>query len=145
MLIVDALFQAIRRWLRYRARKINPIRARAGVNKEDPYGVLLAKLCGVTRPPKARQAFQEWQVANGDLVHDAVERSWAKDSESGKVTGKLGAGYRQTVARTMFLALPAGEREKWAKQAKANAEVAKAEYKAAMEAPPSDNPSARAE
>ena len=44
----------------------------------------------------------------------------------------------------MFKALPAAERDEWAQRAKTTAEEAKAEFKAAMEAPPSDDPSAQA-
>ncbi|KAJ7701271.1 hypothetical protein B0H14DRAFT_2648498 [Mycena olivaceomarginata] len=56
---VKILNARIRRWFTNRLRKINKQCSSALDPTKDPYAVLLAKLSGLTAPPKACQAYQQ--------------------------------------------------------------------------------------
>jgi hypothetical protein len=108
--------------------------------------VLLAKLSGLSTPPKARQAYQQFmRECYADKISPAVAERWEKERE--KNPGSLGkepkAGFRAQVARDLFAALSTEERGGFAARAKEDAAKAKAEYIAALKMPPSTAPADR--
>ncbi|KAJ7511247.1 hypothetical protein B0H11DRAFT_1899713 [Mycena galericulata] len=72
------LRERIRRWLKYRVRRLRKqVRGRLDARK-DPWAVLLAKLAGITVPPKARQAYQQYMHEKyDDEIAPVVAREWA--------------------------------------------------------------------
>ncbi|KAJ7145446.1 hypothetical protein C8R43DRAFT_1197148 [Mycena crocata] len=60
-------------------------RASAGLDPtKDPYAVLLAKLSGLTAPPKARQGFQQWMHENPkDEIELIIQVCWVEEQEKG--------------------------------------------------------------
>lgn len=110
----------------------------------DPYAVLLAKLSGIQRPKKARQAYQEWQCSrrssdprdhededdkkpNSAYIEKAVKERWASDSASRK-TPHIPGPFRQKVARDLFAALPADVRQSYKKDAEDDAKERRTEW-----------------
>lgn len=110
----------------------------------DPYAIQLAKLSGLSKPTKARQAFQEWMVVNKETVNEEIDRAWTGAVASGQTNGPLNAAFRSKIAREMFSKLPEADQLDWAKRAKATAEAAKSKYLSALSAPPSTDPTERA-
>ncbi|KAF9009227.1 hypothetical protein BDZ89DRAFT_1047978 [Hymenopellis radicata] len=96
----------IRRWLTYRATKLvkmyNQSRA---VDIDDPYVRLIAKFLKIERPPKARQASQEWSHEKYDtLVRATVNKEWAAYKVKNGLEDDLGVamGFRGDVTRRLF-------------------------------------------
>ncbi|KAJ7703324.1 hypothetical protein B0H17DRAFT_1194511 [Mycena rosella] len=58
---VSELNRRIRQWFLYRIRRVRKRRTSTGLDPtKDPYAILLAKLSGITAPPKARQLYQQF-------------------------------------------------------------------------------------
>ncbi|KAJ6448363.1 hypothetical protein C8R45DRAFT_1133146 [Mycena sanguinolenta] len=145
---VDILNKRIRRWFTYRLKKLRK-RQRSGLDPtKDPFAVLLAKLSGLSAPPKARQAYQQFMHESyTDKVAPVVAEEWRKlretNSEVSERTKEPKAGFRAQVARNVFAALPVDEQKALAARAKKEAADAKAAYISALKNPPSQSPVAR--
>lgn len=139
--------QRIRRWLKYRARKLRKsVRQKLDPTK-DPWAVLLAKLSGVKVPPKARQGYQQYmrEAYTSDIAPVVAER-WAQKTSEGSNTQTQKdpkADFRAVVARDMFAELPEAQREGYQQRAKQEAAEARTAYEAAMKAGPSKTPEDR--
>ncbi|KAK7000640.1 hypothetical protein R3P38DRAFT_3218926 [Favolaschia claudopus] len=150
---VDGLNRRIRRWFVYRVRKLCKHQRSSGLDPlKDPYAILLAKLSGLTSPPKARQAYQQFmREAYTDKIAPAVAREWQVELANRHESGQIGeedvkepkAGFRAAVARKLFASLSTAEREGYASRAKAEAATAKSEYVQALKDPFSKAPEAR--
>ncbi|KAF9000549.1 hypothetical protein BDZ89DRAFT_1147219 [Hymenopellis radicata] len=138
----------IRRWLTYRATKLvkmyNQTRA---VDIDDPYVRLIGKFLKIERPPKARQASQEWSHEKYDsLVRATVNKEWAAYKVQNGLADDLGVamGFRGDVTRRLFKELvPVNERGEWKRKAEEASKILKAEYKATMNAPYPQDPESR--
>ncbi|KAJ7646084.1 hypothetical protein DFH06DRAFT_997880 [Mycena polygramma] len=140
------LNQRIRRWLKYRARSLRNKGLSKSALHDSPYAVLLAKLSGVTSPPKARQAFQQLMRERKAEVAAEVDKKWRAESinADGSANTKVpNAPYRCQVARDMFAALPAEEQAAIRARAVAEAQQAKLDYATAMKGGASKSPEAR--
>jgi hypothetical protein len=133
----------------YRIRRIRKHRRSAGLDPtKDPFAVLLAKLSGLSAPPKARQAFQQFMHEKYDdsiasVVADKWEEERNKASAITERTKEPKAGFHAKVARDLFAELPADERKAFRDRAKQEAQEAKAAYITALNAPPAATPEAR--
>ncbi|KAJ7176156.1 hypothetical protein C8R43DRAFT_1118683 [Mycena crocata] len=114
---MKVLDKRIRRWYTYRISRIGRRRRSAVLNPtKDPYAVLLAKLTGLSAPPKARQAFQQlMKESYNEKVAPAVAEKWAKEKEMNTAVAERSkepkAGFRAEVARECFARLPEGEQQ----------------------------------
>ncbi len=110
----------------------------------DPFTILLAQLTGNEKPPKARQAFQQYMHYNyreGACIADVIAKEWKAKTESEHMPlRKCNANFRSGVARRMFNELSKEEREMWAEGAKAEAAAVKKWYKEQLQTPPSTDP-----
>ncbi|KAJ7473863.1 hypothetical protein B0H11DRAFT_2429784 [Mycena galericulata] len=138
----------IRRWLKYRVRRLRKqVRGRLDARK-DPWALLLAKLSGIRVPQKARQAYQQFMHEKFDTdIAPVVAEEWAATSvnKDGSLKTKKDADgpFRAKVARDLFAKLPESERQGYAARAKEEAAERRAEFEAAMKDPPSKSPEAR--
>jgi hypothetical protein len=110
--------------------------------------VLLAKLSGLSSPPKARQAFQQFmRESYSEKIAPVVAERWAAEQKqnglSSERTKEPKAGFRAQVARQMFAALPQAEQKAIAERAKTEAQAAKASYAASLNAIPAQTPAVR--
>jgi hypothetical protein len=100
-------------------------------------------------PPKARQAYQQFmREAYATDIEPEVKKKWAEESGEGanvRTSKDPNTPFRARVARDVFTALPAAERDRYAAEAKAEAAAAHAAYEKAMNEPPSQTPQARQE
>ncbi|KAJ7121222.1 hypothetical protein C8R46DRAFT_1050705 [Mycena filopes] len=115
---------------------------------KDPFAVLLAKLSGVTVPPKARQAFQQFMHESyAEVVAPIVAAQWEakREAEPGNLDLKKEpkAGFRAQVARELFGRLDKAEQKAFGERAKAEAVSRKEVYQTAMCNPPSETPADR--
>ncbi|KAJ7076959.1 hypothetical protein C8R43DRAFT_1143587, partial [Mycena crocata] len=99
---LDVLYKRIRRWLKYRVRRLRKgLRPRLDP-RHDPWAHLLAKLSGYNRPPKARQAYQQFfHECNTDIIKPEVERRWLEsegDGASLQTSKEPNAPFRSRVA-----------------------------------------------
>ncbi|KAK7027826.1 hypothetical protein R3P38DRAFT_3190954 [Favolaschia claudopus] len=145
---VETMNARINRWLKYRARKIQR-RAMARDRSKDPWGLYLSKLAGVTAPPKARQAFQQYMHELYDTeIKPVVEARWrASCLEDDGVTLKTSKGpnapFRAEVARELFKDLSNEQQKELSARAKAEAKLERDTYLSKMKAPPSKTPQDR--
>ncbi|KAJ6557483.1 hypothetical protein B0H19DRAFT_1261106 [Mycena capillaripes] len=147
---IEVLNARIRRWFVYRIRKLYKHRVSSGVDPtKNPFAVLLAKLSGVTTPPKARQAYQQFmRESYAEKIAPVVADRWAsaRNEDSGGASDRTKepkAGFRAQVARDVFAALPKSEQKALSERAKANAAQAKEDYAKALKDPPSKKPEDR--
>ncbi|KAJ6468697.1 hypothetical protein C8R47DRAFT_1078276 [Mycena vitilis] len=146
---VKLLNKRIRRWFVYRIRRNRKHRSTAGLDPaKDPYAVLLAKLSGLSSPPKARQAFQQFMHESyAEKIAPVVLEKWTADREASgpasERTKEPKAGFRAQVAREVFSALPLEEQKALGERAKAEAKEAKDTYLKSLRDPPSQTPEAR--
>ncbi|KAK6974551.1 hypothetical protein R3P38DRAFT_3239409 [Favolaschia claudopus] len=146
---VDELNKRIRRWFTYRLRKLRKQKPSSGLDPtKDPYAVLLGKLSGLSAPPKARQAYQQFMHESyEDKVAPVVTERWEEERSQNTTvaerTKEPKAGFRAQVARQVFSQLPESERAAIANRAKQEAADAKAAYTASLKSPPSESPAAR--
>ncbi|KAJ7881950.1 hypothetical protein B0H13DRAFT_2344883 [Mycena leptocephala] len=77
---VKELNKRIRRWFTYRIRKLYKHRISSGLDpSKNPFAVLLAKLSGVTAPPKARQAYQQFMHESyAEKIAPVVAERWSR-------------------------------------------------------------------
>jgi hypothetical protein len=107
--------------------------------------VLLAKLSGLSSPPKARQVFQQYMHKSyTEEIAPVVAKRWADEQDRNGLlserTKAPKAGFRAQVAREMFAALPQAEQKAIAERAKTEAQAAKAAYGASLNATPAQTP-----
>ncbi|KAF7335856.1 hypothetical protein MSAN_02332100 [Mycena sanguinolenta] len=144
---VEVLNARIRRWFIYRIARRR--RQTAGLDpRKDPFAVLLSKLSGLTAPPKARQAYQQFmRESYADKIAPVVAERWAaarQNNEPDTVGRKEPkAGFRALVAREVFAGLPDAEKTAIAQRAKEEAAQAKTAYEKALKDPPSNAPADR--
>ncbi len=132
--------QQIKWYLHYHIRKLNKKRLcmhQDHVN--DPYTIFLMQLAGITKLPKACQAYQEWMVQNVDAVAAETKKWWDKAMLEGAI-GRPGARVCMGVARGLFAKLPKVQQAEWKVKAKETAEGNKCKYQNALKAPPSKDP-----
>jgi hypothetical protein len=142
--------QRIRRWLKYRVKRLRRhVRTKISSEK-DPWAILLAKLSGVTSPPKARQGYQQYmreQYTNpGSDLEKEVKARWAATPAAGSsvATAKEpNAPFRAEVARDLFAQLPDSDRNQYSARAKAEAVAAQAAYNKALNGTPGKSPEDR--
>ncbi|KAK7031312.1 hypothetical protein R3P38DRAFT_3187022 [Favolaschia claudopus] len=114
----------INRWLKYRARKIQK-RAMARDRTKDPWGLYLSKLAGLTSPPKARQAFQQYMHESYETdIKPVVEARW-----------RGSALEEDGVARELFKELSAEEQKALGDRAKGLAKSERDEFPGEDESP----------
>ncbi|KAJ7149899.1 hypothetical protein C8R43DRAFT_1128380 [Mycena crocata] len=143
----DYFARRIRRWLKYRVKRLRKhVRTRVDSSK-DPWAILLAKLSGVSAPPKARQAYQQFMREDfAEKIEPVVEERWAESSSAGSsvpVDKEPNAPFRAKVARDLFAELSEEEQEGYRGRAKDEAASARAAYDRALKEPPSKTPQAR--
>ncbi|KAJ7766820.1 hypothetical protein B0H16DRAFT_1453834 [Mycena metata] len=144
---IETLNARIGRWLKYRARALRR-RPDQMDRTRDPWAVFLAKLAGVTSPPKARQAFQQYMHESYEAeIAPAVRARWdasiLDDSGNTRQAKAPDAPFRAKVARELFSELSDEEQEGLRQRAKAEAQEARETYIAAMKAGPSKSPEDR--
>jgi hypothetical protein len=141
------LHQRIRRWFVYRVSRRR--RQTAGLDpRKDPFALLLSKLSGLSAPPKARQAYQQFmRESYTDKIGPIVAQRWAaaREKNDPETVGRKEpkAGFRALVAREVFGALPDSEKVAIAQRAKEEAARAKVSYEKALKDPPSNTPADR--
>ncbi|KAJ7663778.1 hypothetical protein DFH06DRAFT_1128165 [Mycena polygramma] len=138
----------IQRWLKYRAQALRQGFATKTDPRNNPYAVLLAKISGVTVPPKTRQVYQQFMHESYTTeIAPLVEERWRRDkstNEDGSAnTKKPDAAFRSLIAREVFDKLPAEEKVALKERALAHSKEAKDAYEAAMKNGPSKEPAAR--
>ena len=117
-----------------------------GTNLNDPFVVLLAKLTGLSKPKKARQAYQHWSKFHyEEKIKPTVVKNWeAHKKEKGLPASKgLNTGFRGQVTLRMFNKLPLEERVQWAKDAKVFSKLENQEYDEALKRPYAQDPASR--
>ncbi|KAJ7079329.1 hypothetical protein C8R43DRAFT_1143284 [Mycena crocata] len=144
---LEVVDKRIRRWLKYRVKRLRKhVRTRVDSSK-DPWAILLAKLSGVSAPPKARQAYQQFMREDfAEKIEPVVEERWAESSSAGSsvpVDKEPNAPFRAKVARDLFAELSEEEQEGYRGRAKDEAASARAAYDRALKEPPSKTPQAR--
>ncbi|KAJ6455627.1 hypothetical protein C8R47DRAFT_1082646 [Mycena vitilis] len=147
---MDQLNARIRRWFKYRVKRLRKhVRTKINSSK-DPWAVLLAKLSGITTPPKARQGFQQYmremyEKADND-IEALVKEKWAatpSDGSSVATSAQPNAPFRAKVVRELFAALPKAEQDEYKARAKAEAVLAREKFDKALNDPPGNSPHAR--
>ncbi|PBK94602.1 hypothetical protein ARMGADRAFT_1078495 [Armillaria gallica] len=108
----------------------------------NPWNLFLDKLSGVTKLPKAWQAYQEWftDPANTKLIVNIVAEQWEKQVVDGMTVDGPNAGLQMAVACKLFQALDPEVREEWKEKARDVADYNKKEYVNLLKAPPSKDP-----
>lgn len=130
----------------------------------DPFHILMARLAGIDKPPRAHTAQQQWQKENwatGAGVEATVLAEWMAQTGVAVPIGSINMddedllgdsdlsttqGVEETpayppinfitkVATRMFLALPKEEQVAWKTDAQEEAREAKEAFKAQMEKP----------
>ncbi|KAK6991947.1 hypothetical protein R3P38DRAFT_2803347 [Favolaschia claudopus] len=114
----------IRRWFTYRLRKIRKsLRSNRDIDpRKDPYAVLLANLSGVTAPPKALQAYQQFmRESYDDKIAPVVAERWEEEKKDkirlAERSKEPKAGFRAEVARQKTIGGRAKEQAAEAKEA----------------------------
>jgi hypothetical protein len=116
--------------------------------RKDPFALLLSQLSGLSAPPKARQAYQQFmRESHVEKIAPVVAERWA-DARAKNDPDTVGrkepkAGFRARIAREVFTALPQSEKDAIAKRAKDEAAQAKLEHGKALKSPPPNTPEAR--
>ncbi|CAK5277261.1 unnamed protein product [Mycena citricolor] len=128
----------ITRWYAYRIRcTLKKNRENILDPRKNPFAILLGKLSGLTRAPRARQPFQQFQRESwADKIAPVVAVRRA-ELPSG---APYRAGFRAGVARELFAGLTEEEREGLKQRATAEAEMKKQEYLDGLKAEPSREP-----
>ncbi|KAJ7123802.1 hypothetical protein C8R43DRAFT_958954 [Mycena crocata] len=146
---MKVLDKRIRRWYTYRISRSGRHRRSAVLDStKDPYAVLLAKLSGLSAPPKARQAFQQlMKESYEEKVAPVVAEKWALEQQKETAAAERSkvpkAGFRAQVARECFSKLPKSEQKEILGRAQTEAKEAKEAYTKALKDPPATTPEAR--
>ncbi|KAJ7615075.1 hypothetical protein DFH06DRAFT_1013683 [Mycena polygramma] len=143
----NQLNERICRWLKYQARSLRRgIRSSASL-RDNPFAVFLAKLAGITTPPKARQGFQQYMHESyATDIEPEVTARWKAQSinpDGSANAAHPDASFRSKIARELFKALPQEEQDALRGRATAEAQEAKLKYAKAMTDGPSKSPEAR--
>ncbi|KAF7335586.1 hypothetical protein MVEN_02212900 [Mycena venus] len=146
---IEELNSRIRRWFRYRIRRTQKYRRSTCLDPfKDPYTRVLARLSGLTAPPKARQAYQQFMHESyEEKCAPIVDQRWQKkvQSDPSLRDKKPKVNFTVGIAREIFAALPKAERDDIAARAKTEATDARAAYQAGLTQLPSFTPQARHE
>jgi hypothetical protein len=124
---------------------------------KGPWCNLLTQVAGGTvKPPKARQAWQQFMTENGTTVSEAVAERWEvrkaellkaqeKDCAEGKPVKEIkqGMGFRSEVARSLFVELPEEEKQLVKERAVEEARLAREKHAEDLKKPPSKEPQDR--
>ncbi|KAJ7431202.1 hypothetical protein B0H11DRAFT_2262225 [Mycena galericulata] len=141
------LDKRIRRWFKYRVRRLRKQLGTRRDPRKDPWAVLLSQLSGIRVPSKARQAYQQFMTeAYITKIAPEVERLWAKHVAKGsniQTKKEPTAPFRAEVARGLFAKLPESERLRYAKEAKEEAAAKRKAFKDALKNAPSKSPEDR--
>ncbi|KAJ7441804.1 hypothetical protein B0H11DRAFT_1932730 [Mycena galericulata] len=141
------LDKRIRRWFKYRVRRLRKQLGTRRDPRKDPWAVLLAQLSGIRVPSKALQAYQQFmKEVYTSTIAPEVERLWAKHVSKGsniQTKKEPTAPFRAEVARGLFAKLPESERLRYAKEAKEKAVAKRKEFEDALKNPPSKSPEDR--
>ncbi|KAJ7751468.1 hypothetical protein B0H14DRAFT_3513252 [Mycena olivaceomarginata] len=146
---MKVLNKRIRRWFKYRIKRLRKRTGSGGDPTKDPFAVLLAQLSGVTSPPgKARQSYQQFMHERYEEdVAPAVMARWALEKDERAAAGEANktpkADFRAAVARDIFAALPTETQKEFGAKAKKSAEEARTAYKKRLTDPPSQAPGDR--
>ncbi|KAJ7770414.1 hypothetical protein B0H16DRAFT_1451897 [Mycena metata] len=137
---IALLDKRIRRWLKYRVRRLcKQLHSRLNAHV-NPWAILVGKLAGLTAPPKARQAYQQFMHEEyAERIAPVVAERWAAATGPGsnvQTKKNPDAAFRAAVACELFGKLPENERVAYGTRAKEEAAEKRAEYKAAMEKEP---------
>lgn len=130
----------MRRTLKYRRTiALDPTR--------DPFARILARLSGITAPPKARQAYQQFMHESYRLkVAPVVQQRWADLMKTNPHASKHHkVNFTAQVAKEIFDGLPQDERRVITSRAKTAAFEARVAYKHALMQAPAQTPQARQE
>ncbi|KAJ7490196.1 hypothetical protein B0H11DRAFT_2229117 [Mycena galericulata] len=104
----------IRRWLKYRVKRLRRhVRTKAN-SARDPWAILLGKLAGLKTPPKARQAYQQFMHEHYTTqIEEEVKKRWAETPSGGSSvpTKEPDAPFRAMIARELFAKLTDGPTE----------------------------------
>ncbi|KAJ7041282.1 hypothetical protein C8F04DRAFT_1177458 [Mycena alexandri] len=104
---IKLLNKRIRRWFTYRIQRRRNLASGLNPHK-DPFAILLTKLTGLTAPPKARQAYQQFMhESHAEKIAPVVAERWAEARASNDPTTagrkEPKAGFRARSSRN-FLA-----------------------------------------
>ena len=129
--------QSIRRWLRYRVKKLRLAGRASDMDvTKNPYAALLGQLSGIPPAPiRARQGWQQLMKERyPDVVAPAVAAAWEEKVKSGlKPKDKNDAAFRAEVGRRAFNTLPKDEQKVLLANAQKDKEAAVAAYKQALD------------
>ncbi|KAF7975994.1 hypothetical protein HWV62_8158 [Athelia sp. TMB] len=128
--------KAIRRWLKYQARKLTSSFKKTNMDPEhNPFAALLTQLTGLAKPPqRARQGWQQFMhERNDDVIGPAVSAAWQKKIADGlEDEDANNVSFRAEIARKLFKELSVEEQAVYMDNAKKAKEVAMADYKQAV-------------
>ncbi|KAJ7607209.1 hypothetical protein FB45DRAFT_1040474 [Roridomyces roridus] len=136
----------IRRWLKYRARKSKSAIVKRVTDVMNPCSVLVAKLAGWKKPPKARQAYQQFQHERIAVLRPLTLAAWREqNTDADAATLKKGpsGAFRAAIARAEFKKLPQLEQDQYAARAKGEGAKKRGEYLQALKDGPSQTPEGR--
>ncbi|KAJ7586188.1 hypothetical protein C8J56DRAFT_1052558 [Mycena floridula] len=108
----------------------------------DPFALLLAKLSGLVKPPKARQGYQQFmheKYSEDTPLKKEVLKMYDEDVLADSSV-KWNMNYRGNACRKVFNGLPQTERDGYKKTAADNAVTAKNAFEVALKAPVSECP-----
>ncbi|CAK5265171.1 unnamed protein product [Mycena citricolor] len=130
----------ITRWYAYRIRRALKRQRECGLDpRKDPFAVLMGKLSGITRPPKARQGWQQYMREAKAVVDPIIQQKLEALPEGASKRGDFRAG----VVRKLFRELEQEEQKAVQQRAAAEGDVKKAEYAASLAAEPPRDPLSR--
>ncbi|CAK5267984.1 unnamed protein product [Mycena citricolor] len=129
---IEVLNLRINRWYVYRIRHALKQRREATLDpRRSAYAILLGRLAGLKKPPKARQGFQQlMHESYSKLIAPAVEQKRAAIASGTAETTATGlrVGFRAEVAREVYNALPKDQQDVLKDRAHEQAQVAKDKY-----------------
>ncbi|KAF9022414.1 hypothetical protein BDZ89DRAFT_1042221 [Hymenopellis radicata] len=133
----------LRRWLVYHARRFRKrFRKLTRRDATDTYEILMARLSGVTKPPKQAHASHIFRRETEEQIKKAIAEKWEKVTV--KKSKLPDVAFRNKVTDAMLKALPKEEQKRYETIAKAEGDRKKEEYQALLTAPPSRAPEDRA-
>ncbi|KAJ7236968.1 hypothetical protein C8J57DRAFT_1529762 [Mycena rebaudengoi] len=143
---VEVPNSCIRHWLKYRAGGLRKQGKTSTDPRKDPWAVLLAKLSGVTCPPKARQAYQQlMHEAYAEKIAPEVATRWKEKQSIGSSvpTTEPTAVFHAEVSHAVFASLSKEEQTAYAERAKVTVATAREEYQTFLHEKPSTKPEDR--
>jgi hypothetical protein len=107
----------------------------------------MGKLAGLQRPPKARQAYQQFMSEEAATIAEEVKTRWSSEravnADGSLNTKSPDANFRSAVARDLFKQKSTSDQEAFKLRAVQKAKDEKEAYEMAMKAGPSKSPEAR--